>query len=258
MPLASGLYYFAHQSGGYEKPPVILLHGAGADCFLWPPEIRRLPELRVFALDLPGHGKSTGPGRQSIEEYARCVISFLDTISLWKAVFVGHSMGGAIALSLALEFPERTAGLGLIATSARFSLPPSLLEDASTPATFSSAVEQLHTLSCGPHTPADVAKQTLKRLQAIRQTLLYADLQACSRFDVLSRLDSIQVPSLVICGTEDKLTPLRQASFLAQGIPNAALQTIDGAGHLVILEQPQRVARLLSIFLKTIPYQPGK
>jgi pimeloyl-ACP methyl ester carboxylesterase len=114
MPLSAGLYYFHHEGGSAGKPPMVLLHGAGGDYLVWPPEIRRLPGIRVYALDLPGHGKSGGPGCQSVEDYARAVVGLMDAVGLWRAAFVGHSMGGAIALTLALDFPERTAGLGLV------------------------------------------------------------------------------------------------------------------------------------------------
>ncbi len=236
---------------------MILLHGAGADCLIWPPQIRRLAGVRVFALDLPGHGKSSGPGRQSVEDYARAVVDWMDAVGLWRAFFVGHSMGGAVALTLALDSLERTAGLGLISTGARLPLPTAILENAASPSTISFVVQKLHGLTCGPQTPPALAEQSLKRLTAIRPTLLYADLLACDRFDVTGRLASLRTPTLVVCGTEDKLTPLRYSSALAASIPGAALQTIDGAGHLVMLEQPARVAKLLSVFLATLPYTSG-
>jgi pimeloyl-ACP methyl ester carboxylesterase len=82
-------------------------------------------------------------------------------------------------------------------------------------------------------------------------------LSACDHFDVTTCLEIIQSPVLVVCGTSDRLTPRRFSENLAQKIAGAALQTIDGAGHLVMLEQPHRVAGLLSFFLKVIPYVPG-
>lgn len=239
-------------------PPVVLLHDAGGDCLTWPPEIRRLPGTRVHALDLPGHGKSAGPGRQSVEDYTGAVIDFMESAGLWQAVFVGHSLGGAIAITLALDYPERTAGLGLIACGARLPIPAPILENAASPSTFMFAAQSLHALTCSPQTPPRLADQHLKRLTALRPTLLYGDLLACDRFDATARLGSLRTPVLVTCGTEDKLTPPRYASALAASIPGAALQTVDGAGHLVMLEQPHRLAKMLSIFLMTIPFTPGR
>jgi pimeloyl-ACP methyl ester carboxylesterase len=96
-----------------------------------------------------------------------------------------------------------------------------------------------------------------KRLATIRPSLLYGDLLACDHFDFTDRLGAIRTPTLVICGAEDKLTPLTYSETLSSAIPGAALQTVDGAGHMVMLEQPRRAAGLLSVFLATIPYLPG-
>jgi pimeloyl-ACP methyl ester carboxylesterase len=236
---------------------MLLLPGIGGDHLVWPAEIRRLPGICTFALDLPGHGKSSGVGRQSAEDYAQSVVDFMDNIGLWKAVFIGHSMGGAVALTLALDHPDRTAGLGLISSGARLPILPEILENAASPSTFPFAVQDLHTLSCGDNTSPRLVEQNLKRLMALRPTLFHGDLLTCDRFDMSERVASIQVPVLVICGMEDKLTPVRYSTSLAAQIPGAALQTIDKAGHLVMLEQPQRMAKILSVFLMTVPFTPG-
>ena len=118
MPTAAGLHYFLHEGGSFSRPPVVLIHGAGGDHLSWPPEMRRLPDYRVITLDLPGHGKTDGPGRQSVQEYARDVAHFLDIVGFSRAVFVGHAMGGAISLALAFDFPNRVAGIALISTVA--------------------------------------------------------------------------------------------------------------------------------------------
>ena len=80
---------------------------------------------------------------------------------------------------------------------------------------------------------------------------------ACDRFKAADRLKAIRTPVLVVCGLEDKLTPLHFSELLSYQIPGAALQTVEGAGHLLVLEQPQRVAKLISVFLSTIPYVAG-
>lgn len=257
MPLACGIYYFFHEGGGTAHPPVILLPGIGGDHLIWTPEIRRLPNLRTYALDLPGHGKSGGVGRQSAEDYARCIVEFMDCVQIWKAVFVTHSMGGALALTLALDHPDRTAGLVLISSGARLPVPSKILENAASPSTFPFAAQELHALSSGTQTPPRVREQNLKRLLALRPTLFYSDLLTCDRFDVTERLASIHVPTLVICGTEDKLTPLHHSSLLAAHIPNAALQTFNEASHMVIQEQPHRLVKTLLVFIQTVPYTPG-
>jgi pimeloyl-ACP methyl ester carboxylesterase len=256
MPIAAGIHYFLHEGGRPTKPPLVLIHGAGGDHLSWPPEIRRLTGARVFTLDLPGHGKSEGPGRQSVAEYADGVVGFMNAAGFSRAVFVGHALGGAIALTLAIEHPERVAGIGLIAAGPRLPVSPFVLESAANPATAILAVQSLQQLMRIPPAAKHLIDQTFSHLSSIRPTLFHGDLRACAQFDVTTRLDAIQTPVLVICGTDDQLVPRFYSETLARQIPGAALQTIDGAGHLVMLEQPRRVAALLSIFLRNIPSLP--
>ena len=257
MPTAAGLHYFLHEGGSTRRPPLVLIHGAGGDHLSWPPEVRRLPDQRVITLDLPGHGKTDGPGCQSIEDYARRVVKVLDGCGFSRAVFTGHSMGGAIALELALDYPDRVAGMVLISTGAWLPIPPSVIENAANQSTLLLAVQRLQELSFGSQTSPALSEISLKRLTEIRQPLLLGDLVACDRFNMTGRLGAIRSPALVVCGTEDKLTPLRFSEFLSSQIPGAALQTVQGAGHMLMLEQPDRLAKLVRVFLETIPYSPG-
>jgi len=257
MPIAAGIHYFLHDGGGPTKPPLVLIHGAGGDHLSWPPEMRRLADARVFTLDLPGHGKSEGPGRQSVAGYADSVIGFMNAAGLSRAVFVGHALGGAIALILAIDHPDRVAGIGLISTGPRLPISSFVLENAANPATFILAVQSLQELMHIPQSAKYLKEQTFRHLSSIRPTLFHGDLYACDQFDVTTCLDAIRVPVLVLCGIDDQLTPRRFSESLAGQIPGAALQTIDGAGHLAMLEQPHRVAGLLRVFLTAIPYLPG-
>ena len=257
MPIAAGLHFFLHEGDGQLKPAVVLIHGAGGDHLSWHPEMRHLPGHRVFAIDLPGHGKTEGPGLQSVEDYAHSVVGFLDSAGLSRTVFIGYSMGGAIALALALDYPDRVAGIGLISTGLRLPIPSSVLENAATQSTFTLAIKILQELSLGSQTPENLKDTSFKRLVSTRQTLMLSDLLACDRFDVTGRLGSIRTPTLVVCGTDDKLTPIRCSETLASQIPGAALQTVEGTGHLLVLEQPRRLAKLINIFLATIPSLSG-
>ena len=257
MPTAAGLHYFLHEGGSVLRPALVLIHGAGADHLFWPAEVRRLPDNRVITLDLPGHGKTAGPGRQSIEDYARDVIDFIDASGLSRAVFIGHAMGGAIALTLALDSPDRVAGMVLISTGACLPILSSVIENASNQSTLPLAVKSLQEMSFGSQPSANLNNITFKRLTETRQPLLLGDLLACNRYNLVGRLGAIRSPCLVVCGTQDKLTPMRFSEVLSSQIPGAALQTVEGAGHMLILEHPGRLAKLISVFLATIPYSPG-
>jgi len=257
MPTAAGLYYFAHEGGGWTRPPLILVHGMAGSHLAWPPEIRRMPDFRVFSIDLPGHGKSPGPGLQSVHDYGQRVVDFMDAAKVSRAVVAGHELGGAVALAIALDRPERVAGIALIASGARLPIASAILENAANSSTLPLAIKDLAEISLGPQMPKTLGQTIRANLSSARQALIYGDLLACDGFDATGRLEAVRAPALVVCGTDDKLAPVRFSEALASGIPGAALQIIDGAGHMVMLEQPRRLAALLNVFLMTIPYLPG-
>jgi pimeloyl-ACP methyl ester carboxylesterase len=257
MPTAAGLHYFLHDGGSIYAPALVLIHGAAGDHLSWPPELRRLPDRRVITLDLPGHGRTGGPGRQSIQDYACDVLQFMDEIGLSRAVLVGHAMGGAISLAFAINYPDRVAGIGLISSGATLPIPSSVIEDAASMSTLPRAIGKLQEMSLSLQSSENLKKTLFKRLAETRPTLLLDDLLACDRFNLLDQISSICTPTLVVCGMDDKLTPLRFSETLSSKIPGAALQTMEGASHMLLLEQPGRLAKLIAIFLETVPYTPG-
>ena len=136
MPLNAEIYYRHSFEGDNESAPVILIHGAGGTHLHWPAQIRRLPGNRVYTLDLPGHGKSEGRGNQTIKSYCDSIIRWMEHIHIFRGVIVGHSMGGAIAINMALNHPEHVVALGLVGSGARLRVAPVILENSSSPTTF--------------------------------------------------------------------------------------------------------------------------
>jgi pimeloyl-ACP methyl ester carboxylesterase len=259
MPLAAGIYYYFSQDGFFEAPPIVLLHGAGGMHLFWPPQIRRMQGCRVFTLDLPGHGKSDrGGGLQTIDSYADQVLRWMEAVQLHRAVFVGHSMGGAVALTLGIQHPERVLGLGLVSTGVRFYIPPDLLANAASPTTFHKAIDSLVSCSFGSSASERLVELAANRMREVRSSVLHGDLLACAQFDRTEQLSEIQSPVLILCGSEDQLTPVRNSQYMAGVIPGAALEIIPGAGHMVLLESPDAVGQSLANFLKQIPYHAGE
>jgi pimeloyl-ACP methyl ester carboxylesterase len=252
MPIAANLYYQTYQKG--DLLPVVLIHGAGGTHLYWPSEVRRLRGYHIYALDLPGHGKSKGHGFQSISAYSRKVSEWMGAIGLHRAVFVGHSMGGAIAMTLALDYPEQVLGLGLVGSSPKLPVNSAFLENADSPSTFHNAVEMLVNWSFSPESPEQLRELATKRMAETRPSVLHGDLLACDTFDIGNRLGEIHQPALVICGSEDKMTPLRYSLVLKDNLPSARLETIPAAGHMVMLERPLEVAQTLVDFLAKIKY----
>ena len=253
MPTAAKIYYHAYEgSGGGKHPPVVLIHGAGGNHLYWPSQIRRMPGLRVYALDLPGHGKTEGCGEQTIAAYAMAIFPWLQAMEIHQTILVGSSMGSAIALYLALEFSEHVAGISLIGGGARLAVNPILLQETSQATTYHNAIGKLARWYFSPQTPEELVQLCGRRMEDIRFSVLHGDLLACDAFNVTDRLVNITQPTLVICGADDKMTPPRLSQVLARSIPGAQLELIEHGGHMVMLEHPELVASHLIQFIQSI------
>ncbi|MFN2158674.1 MAG: alpha/beta fold hydrolase [Anaerolineales bacterium] len=250
MPIASEIYYFQYtKSSKSTHPPIVLIHGAGGSHLFWPPQIRRLPGHHVFSLDLPGHGKSSGRVRQSIGAYVQDILDWMDSIGLNRAVFIGHSMGSAIAQTLAIHYPDYVVGLGLIGSGAAFNVNPELLDRTSSPSTFDSGIAIIIKNSFSPTASERLVKLAKKRILETNYSVLYADFKVCDNFDEILSVYRITQPTLILCGADDKMTPPRFSIYLNTKIRNSELEIIPHAGHMVMLEQPDAVAISVSKFM---------
>jgi 3-oxoadipate enol-lactonase/3-oxoadipate enol-lactonase/4-carboxymuconolactone decarboxylase len=229
------------------RPPVVLIHGAAGGQYVWL-EQRHLPGCQVITLDLPGHGRSAPPlPAVTIDAYADLVAAFAQTLGHERFVAVGHSMGGAVALTLALDRPDRVAALGLLATGAR--LPVSDLVFAAMDTSFDQLGELFAQTAYAPGTDrALVARFTAGPLQ-VTPEIARADFEACAAFDVRARLQEVTAPTLILAGAEDQLMSAGRARQLAAGIAGSRLELVADAGHMVMQEQPARVNAALTEFL---------
>lgn len=252
MPTAAGMYYAQFDEGRKDDPPVILIHGAGSDHLMWPAEIRRLAGQRVVAVDLPGHGRSAGIAQQSVTAYADQMMAFFAEMGFYQTVLIGHGLGGAIALDLALRFPDQTAGLGLIATGAYLGVDAALLEQFVHPVMISSALHTFQTRAFGPGASPQMVERTMRAMQAVRGSVVAGDWRASAAFDLREAVLRIKAPAWVMVGSEDRMTPVAFAHFLADRLPAARLQIISGAGHMLPLEAPAAVSSGLRQFISAL------
>ena len=248
MPTVSAgrneLYYAVSRGDG---PGVVLIHGAGGSHLAWPPELRRLPGATVYAIDLPGHGRSSGEGRDSIGDYARDVLSLMDGVGREEALLVGHSMGGAIAQMVALIAPRRVTGLLLLGTGARLQVSDAILDGLETQ--FDETVAAISKWSWGPEADPEWVAQGRQMMVEAGPEVLRRDFIACNRFDVRDRLDEIPAPTRVLTGEEDRMTPPRLGRSLADDIPGASFSLVPGAGHMVMLERPAEVVAVATALM---------
>jgi pimeloyl-ACP methyl ester carboxylesterase len=237
-----------YAEAGTGEPTLVLIHGSGGDHTTWGPQLEGLASAAtVVALDLPGHGASSGDGCDTIAGYASGVRQFLTAFGRGPVVLGGHSLGGAIAQAVALDEPELLRGLVLVGTGARLKVLPELFEILERD--YAQAINSMTEYAWSRSSPAELKELGRKTMGATRPVVTRCDLTACDRFDVMDRLDEIRQPALVIVGEEDRLTPPKYAEFLARKITGARLVRIAHAGHFVPLEQPGEVNRAICDFL---------
>lgn len=241
--------HYEATGGGF--PTICLVHGAGSSTAVWIRQLEGLADsARVLALDLPGHGGSAGQSCRTIAEYAATVHGVVEQMKLEGLILTGHSMGGAVAQAFALAYPEHLAGLILVGTGARLRVLPKIFELLERD--YPEGVRFLIQLGVSLATPAELREALFRDTLRTPQAVTLGDFQACDAFDVMERVNAIRVPTLVICGTDDRLTPPKYARFLQDRIPGARLTLIPEAGHFVQLERPDETTAAMRAFVAAL------
>ncbi len=234
---------------GTGNETLVFVHGSGDSAQVWAPLIRLLPEYQCIALDLPGHGALTAePGAEvmSVGDYAAYVREELSRRGIAQPTLVGHSLGGAIALRLALDAPSAVARIVLVGSGARLRVAPAFLQEASEAGPQGVAAITRMSFAANHTTQAD-AFQAQRAPTA--PGVLYRDLAACDRFDVMGEVESISQPTLLIVGADDRMTPPKYAEYLHARLASSSLVVIPDAGHYAQIEQPGAVADALRAWL---------
>ena len=240
-------------TGAPRGTPIVFIHGSGANHLIWGEQLRAVGELtRAVALDLPGHGRSRPPGRDSMNAYRDVVLGLLDALGFDRAVIVGHSLGGGIAQTLALSHPDRVAGLGLVGTGARLRVLPQILDGIVSPRDFEQTAEFVVDNSYAPGLDATRRERALAEFRECPAQVTHDDFAACDVFDIMPRVAEIHAPTVVVCGRQDRMTPVKYSEYLASKIANARLVVVEGAGHSVMIEQPDAVNRALVEFMRAL------
>ncbi len=236
--------------GPSHQASLVLIHGAMGSHLDWPAGLRRIAGATVYALDLPGHGRSEPPGMESVAAYAKVVKDFVTQVVAGPAVLVGHSMGGAIAQMVALAPPDALRGLVLIATGPRLRVSGAILDRL--PAQASAVVDLLVRHYWSEAAPPTLVARSREKLLAASPEVGRGDFLACDGFDLRESLGEVRLPALILAADGDRLTPPSLARELADGLPDARLILIPGAGHMVMLEQEDEVVRAVATFVAEI------
>ncbi|MFI5271610.1 MAG: alpha/beta fold hydrolase [Ktedonobacterales bacterium] len=233
--------------------PLVFIHGSGDSAQSWDAVIARLPGYDTLALSLPGHGDRLdrpGPSDMSVADYAAAVRAALARRALTRVALVGHSLGSAIALWMALEYPALIGRIVLIGAGARMRVAPGFLAAArDDPAAGGSELVHIG------YAPGHEAQATtyFDALTPLAPGMLLRDLTACDAFDVMADLGRVAQPALIITGESDRLTPPKYAAYLRDHLEHAQLELVPGAGHYVQVEAPDAVAAAIRGWLARVP-----
>jgi pimeloyl-ACP methyl ester carboxylesterase len=223
--------------------PIVFIHGSGDSARVWRPQLEELGSHHpVYAIDLPGHGQrpDTLPAEVTVWDFAQAACEIIQNeLAIDHPIIAGHSLGGAIALAIALEHPTELGGLILIGTGARLRVLSEVL--ASTHTTPREARHRLIKAGVTREHAETIAPMIWSEQVEPGPTIIHRDLAACDIFDCMARLSEIHLPTLIICGTEDRATPMKYSQYLHEHIANSTLQLIPEAAHYVFREQPEAV-----------------
>ena len=228
----------------------VFIHGAGGNNLLWKRSLQFLSgPKRALAVNLPGH-PSGDVSCTTVEEYAEAVYGFISEVGLEKVAVCGHSMGSAIALTVALKHPDAISGLILVDGGAKLGVSPSILEGLSNQPL--RAIEELITPMSFHAVTLAMGREARTALSLSNLRIFLNDYQACNGFDVRGRLPQISAKSMVVCGEDDKMTPPKYSQYLNDRIPGSSMHVIPEAGHMVPLEKPEALGGLIQGFLSTL------
>jgi pimeloyl-ACP methyl ester carboxylesterase len=237
------LDYYAHEA----PSDVVLIHGAGGTNLEWRGVVKNLSgDARSFALNLPGH--PTGDITcKTIGEYADAVAGFIGESGLKSPVVCGHSMGSAIALSLAIEHSEAVGGLILVGAGAKLGVDPRIVEGLrSDPMkTIESTITPMSYFAID----LGLGREGRAALSFSNIPVFLNDYLACDGFDVRDQLAKITASTLIVCGDGDRMTPPRWAHYLNSGVLGSELFLVRDSGHMLPLEKPATLANIIQPFL---------
>ncbi len=248
---------------------IVFVHGAGSNADFWHEQRTAFPDAHY--VDLPSHvsgvrSQRLGVGeghntrysvlgtQSSVEGYADWLAAQIEEADWESVVLNGHSMGGAIALTLALRRPIWLKGIVLTGTGARLRVLSRLLDLLRTD--YPAAVDLIVEESFAPPSESLSYKQKALRNGTRRQTLrtlqavTLADYEACDHFDVMSSVAEISIPTLCIVGDQDCMTPPRYSEYLHEKIKGSRLEVIEGAGHMLPMERAEEYNRKVRRFLQ--------
>ena len=244
------LHYIEGEKFDNSRPTILMIHGAGQSASTWMFQLdlfRNHPSFNLIVLDLPGRGGSGGAGFHTVREYKELVLEFTEHLNLKNIILIAHSMGGGVAMLIALEHPEIIKACVLAATGAKLSVAEQTLE----------VVKNSYEAFCELSPERMFAEDSADELkQEFKESMLdtgpevcYWDLIACNEFNIMDAVEKIVVPTIIISADKDILTPSKYGEYLHQKIYGSQLYIVKGSGHFIMQEKAKEFNRVILEFL---------
>lgn len=242
-----------YDESGSGGMPLVLLHGVGSDKSVWRPQLEHFGcERRTLAFDYPGYGESAFIEDAGREDFAAVILAALDALGIERAHVCGLSLGGVVAIAMHAAATERIESLVLADT---FAVHPDgqAIHDRSLAAVADLSMRKLADARVdalvAAGTSAAVRQEVVETMSRIDPRAYVLGARAVWLADQRDRAAAISCPTLILCGSDDRITPPALSEQLKGLVPHAALVEIAGAGHLPNLEQPAIFNRVLDGFL---------
>jgi 3-oxoadipate enol-lactonase len=242
------------ESGGGDAIPIIFLHGVGSDKSVWRPQLEHFGrERRAIAFDYPGYGDSDrAPAGTTRDDYAAAILSAMDELGVARAHICGLSLGGVVAIAMHHAVPERCVSLILADTFAVHPDGPAIYKRSMTVTDLRAMAEaRVDVLLAQPADPA-VRSEVVETMARIDPAAYRIGAEAVWLADQRERVHEIRVPTLVVCGDHDVVTPPGLSRELTHFIPGARYEAIKGAGHISNLEKPEAFNTLVGAFIRGV------
>ncbi|MHB8512414.1 MAG: alpha/beta fold hydrolase [Actinomycetota bacterium] len=225
---------------------LVLIHGSGCNATYWDRVRSHLFGIPTFAPTLPGRERVPPlDGPHTIPSLGTATLEMMDEQGIDRATIAGHSLGGAVALWIALEHPDRVLGLGLLNTGARLRVLKDVLEALADGVR--DVMDGIVASNSTEHTSDRDRVTLLRMLTATGHEQTFKDLNACDGFDVMERVHEIDKPTLIVGGDQDRVTLPKYSTYLAERIAGSRLVMMKGVGHLLPLERSEELAGELAV-----------
>ena len=244
---------FRTNEGGFApgRKTLFFIHGSAGDHTVWENQYAGMEdEFNMVAVDLPGHGQSGGSGEREVALYAKWVKKTVEALGLRRPVLAGQSLGAAIVLESAIRYGDMLSGIVTVGGGAKMPVNPLVLDGMKgDPSMIINSIPEFAVSKKNCERLGDLLIDNLRRAD---KNVAYDDFLACDRLDISGEVEQIRIPTLLICGEDDRMMPPKFSIYLKEKIAGAKLVLIKETGHFVMMEDAESFNAALREFVNSL------